>query len=669
MAIENKNRSAAEDASISVAEESREGSWKSKSYMASFFVGDFDMSIPMRDGLGFPEQDAEDKRIGDEICEKVETWCVENLDGEEIDRTETIPAHVWRGLKELNLFAIKIPTKYNGLGMSQTNYMRILSVVARYCGSTAATLSAHQSIGVPQPLKLQGTEEQKQRFLPKFAEGWVSAFALTEPGVGSDPANMATLAELSEDGEHWILNGEKLWCTNGVVADVIIVMAKSGTKTTRSGKEINEISAFIVETDTPGFEVIHRCKFMGIKAIENGLLRFTNCKIPKDNIVGGKGGGLRVALATLNDGRLSIPAIAAEGAKDIAEFCARWGKSRHQWGRNIGAHEPGSDKLSRIHSAAYAMSALSDYCAFLSDEGRQDMRMEAAAAKMFNTELLWELMDTAVQLRGGRGYETAESLAERGEDAIPMERALRDARINRIVEGTTDIMHLFLAREALDWHLSNAGVLFSRAGMGAKLKTILKCAGIYSLWVPKLLVPSIFRSFPGFHPKLKKYLRKIDSRTKKLARTLFWQMIVQGPKLEMRQLILARLVDIGTELAVAGLTISRVQGELNRQNSRNFETVLYWLHSSMIRIDGLFKEVGTNSDKQAVKLAKQLMENAELLTEVDTSHLNAIERELGRDLTNGQVERRSREIELGMSVPAANELPETPENTQEPAAK
>ena len=169
MAIENKNRSAAEDASISVAEESREGAWKSKSYMASFFVGDFDMSIPMRDGLGFPEQDPNDKRIGDEICARVEAWCVENLDGEEIDRTETIPAHVWRGLKELNLFAIKIPTKYNGLGMSQTNYMRILSVVARYCGSTAATLSAHQSIGVPQPLKLQGTEEQEQRFLPKFA--------------------------------------------------------------------------------------------------------------------------------------------------------------------------------------------------------------------------------------------------------------------------------------------------------------------------------------------------------------------------------------------------------------------------------------------------------------------------------------------------------------------
>ena len=141
--------------------------------------------------------------------------------------------------------------------------------------------------------------------------------------------------------------------------------------------------------------------------------------------------------------------------------------------------------------------------------------------------------------------------------------------------------------------------------MGAKLKTIAKCAGIYSLWIPKLLVPSMFRSFPGFHPKFKKYLRKIDSRTKKLARTLFWQMIVQGPKLEMRQLILARLVDIGTELAVAGLAISRVQGELNRQNSRNFETVLYWLHSAMIRIDGLFKEVGTNSDKAGGRQAGQ----------------------------------------------------------------
>ena len=163
MAIENKNRTAEEDASINVAEESRETEWKSKSYMASIFVGDFDIDIPMRKGSGYPSQEAEDKLIGDEVCRKIDAWAKENIDGEQIDREESIPGHVWSGLKDLNLFAIKIPKKYGGLGMSQTNYMRILSLISRHCGSVAATLSAHQSIGVPQPIKLAGTEQQKEK--------------------------------------------------------------------------------------------------------------------------------------------------------------------------------------------------------------------------------------------------------------------------------------------------------------------------------------------------------------------------------------------------------------------------------------------------------------------------------------------------------------------------
>ena len=634
MAIENKNRNADEDASINVAEESRETSWKSKSYMASIFLGDFDVAIPDRNGLGFPEQDSADKIAGDEVLEKIKAWADEHLDGDEIDRTESIPGKVWSGLKDLNLFAIKIPQEYGGLGLSQTNYMRILSLVSRYCGSVAATLSAHQSIGVPQPIKLAGTEAQKQKWLPKFSEGWISAFALTEPNVGSDPANMATTAYL--DGDEWVINGEKLWCTNGVVADVIVVMAKSGTRTTSSGKTINEISAFIVETDTPGVDVIHRCKFMGIRAVENGLIRFTNCRIPAENLIGGQGNGLKLALSTLNDGRLSIPAIAADNIQYVSEFCSRWGKTREQWGRNIGAHEPGSEKIAQIHSAGYAMSAFSDYCAYLSDEGRQDMRMEAAAAKMFNTELLWDTMDTALQLRGGRGYETSPSLRARGENDIPIERMLRDSRINRIVEGTTDIMHLFLAREALDWHLSNAGALFGRASVWTKVKTVAKCAWIYSRWLPKLFVPSFTRTFNNFDKSLVPLLRKIDSRSKRLARTLFGQMVIQGPKLEMKQLTLARLVDVGTELTVCGLVACRVQNEIRQGNSDNLLTAKYWLETRLTEIDKLFSNVWKNHDTKAVLLAKEQMLRVDLLPEVSTEHLKPIATDKGREITNGK---------------------------------
>ena len=651
--IENKNWNKEEAASIAVAESSREESWLSKSYMQSIFMGDFDITM----AYPFPFQKEDDKKIGDEICAKIDQWCQENLNGEEIDRTETIPAHVWKGLAEMGLFAIKIPKEYDGLGLSQTNYMRILSVVARYCGSTAATLSAHQSIGAPQPLKLMGTPEQKKKYLPKFREGWISAFGLTELNVGSDPANLQTEAVLNDDGT-WTLNGEKLWCTNGVVADVIVVMAKTGTKKAGS-REVSEISAFIVETNQPGFEILHRCRFMGIKAIENGLLRFTNMKLPADSIIGGRGKGLKLALATLNDGRLSIPAIAASSAEEMATFSARWAKSRAQWGKKIGVHENGSDKLARISSGAYAMRALSDYCAALSDIGKQDMRMEAAAAKMFNTELLWEVCDTTLQLRGGRGYETAASLEERNEFAFPMERGMRDARINRIVEGTTDIMHLFLTREALDGHMSKAKPLFSRSTTQEKLAAVGKCALFYPFWTLKQFVPSFLRSFSGFDPKLKKYLRAADRRSKKLALAFFIRMALNGPGLADKQLTLNRIVDIGTEIAVMGLVAARAQTEIDGNDRSNLKTAIYWLHSATVRIDKMLKELNKNSDKEAVQLATQLMDEAELLPEVTTENIQPhIQREFGSELCNGkQTERlradQSTSIKTGNSEAAA----------------
>ena len=637
--IENKNWNKEEAAAIAVAEESREEKWLSKGYMASIFMGDFDLSTV----YPYPFQESEDKKKGDEICAKVEAWCQQNLDGEEIDRTQTIPAHVWRGLAEMGLFAIKIPTKYNGLGMSQTNYMRILSTVARYCGSTTATLSAHQSIGAPQPLKLMGTEEQKQKYLPKFREGWVSAFGLTEMNVGSDPANLQTEAVQNDDGT-WTLNGEKLWCTNGVVADVIVVMAKTGTKKVGS-REINKISAFSVETRLAGVEILHRCRFMGIRAIENGLIRFTNVQLPSDSLIGGEGNGLKLALATLNDGRLSIPAISASGAEDIAEFSARWAKTRSQWGKQIGIHENGADKLARITSGAYAMRSLSDYCAALSDARDKDMRMEAAAAKMFNTELLWSVTDTALQFRGGRGYETASSLKERNEFPLPMERALRDARINRIVEGTTDIMHLFLTREALDGHMKNAKPLFSRSTTGEKVQTLFKCAAFYPFWTLKQFVPSFLRSFSGFDSRLKKFLRAADKRSKKLALAFFVRMALHGPGLADKQLTLNRIVDIGTEIAVMGLVASRAQSEIDQGNSENLETALYWLHSATVRIDAMFAELSKNSDVQANSLAKKLVEQAELLPEVSTKDIQPQKhREYGSELANGTISKRRREI-------------------------
>ena len=624
--IENKNRNQEEAKSIQVAEESRELDWKSKSFMGSMFMGDLDVSL----SYPFPMQSEEDQKAGDEIIERFESWASDNLDGDAIDKAQEIPPHVWKGIAELGLFGIKIPKEYGGLGLSQTNYVRILGAVAKYCGSTAATLSAHQSIGVPQPLKLFGTEEQKKKWLPRIAKGELSAFALTEPGAGSDPASMVTEAVKQADGS-WVINGEKLWCTNGTLADLYVVMARTTSEDGRKG-----ITAFVVEGRSEGLEVVHRCRFLGIRAIENGLIRFRNVRVPAENVILGEGKGLKLALTTLNDGRLGIPAVAAFVSKDVLGFSASWAKSRVQWGKAVGMHEAGAQKLADIAGQTYAMETLALYGAALSDRHNVDIRMEAATAKMWNSERSWEVADTAFQLRGGRGFETEKSVEDRGEAGFPMERILRDTRINRIVEGTTDVMHLFIAREALDGHLRNAGGLFKKgATFLDKLKVVGKCALIYPKWYLSNVVGSIFDKFGKFDDDVAVHLDWVDVRTRKLALALFHQMLLRGPKLEMRQLILARLVDIGAELAVMALVASRLQTEKDRKDpnfSYNMTVMEHFFKSRRAVVEKLFSEVLDNA-----AAANAVMERAEMLPLRGDIALAAKERKFCSDYTKGSV--------------------------------
>jgi alkylation response protein AidB-like acyl-CoA dehydrogenase len=625
--IENKNRTSEEAKSIQVAEESRELDWKSKSFMGSMFMGDLDIGL----AYPFPEQTKSDKEEGDEVIAKFEAWAKLNLDGDLIDKAQEIPPHVWQGLARLGLFGIKIPKEYGGLGLSQTNYVRILGAVAKYCGSTAATLSAHQSIGVPQPLKLFGTEEQKKKWLPRIAKGELSAFALTEPGAGSDPASMVTEAVKQPDGS-WVINGEKLWCTNGTLADLYVVMARTTSDDGRKG-----ITAFVVEGRSEGLEVVHRCRFLGIRAIENGLIRFRNVKVPAENVILGEGKGLKLALTTLNDGRLGIPAVAAFVSKDVLDFSASWAKSRVQWGKAVGNHEAGAQKLADIAGQTYAMETLALYGAALSDRHSVDIRMEAATAKMWNSERSWEVADTAFQLRGGRGFETEKSVDGRAEVGFPMERVLRDTRINRIVEGTTDVMHLFIAREALDGHLRNAGGLFKKgATLLDKVKTVGKCALIYPQWYIGNLIGSIFDKFVRFDDPIAQHLNWAERSTRRLALTLFHQMLLRGPKLEMRQLILARLVDIGAELAVMALVASRLQTEKDRKDpnfSHNSVVMEHFFKSRRTVVERLFSEVWDNADLEATEAANAVMARAASLPQRLDQDLPAMKRKFCSDYT------------------------------------
>ncbi|MHB0970126.1 MAG: acyl-CoA dehydrogenase family protein [Thermoanaerobaculia bacterium] len=598
MAEEIRTKGAEE--AMEVAEASRETEWEKPSFVGDLFLGKLNLDLIHP----FPLQPAEDKAIGDEFLAKLERFLAENVDADEIDRTGEYPESIFEGLRELGAFGMKIPKEYGGLGMSITNYNRAIALVSTWCGSTVAWLSAHQSIGVPQPLKLFGTPEQKKKWLPRLAKGAISAFALTEPGVGSDPAKMQTTAVPSPDGKGWILNGEKLWTTNVTKAELLVVMAQTPPKVV-DGKEKKQISAFIIETNSPGVEVVHRCQFMGLRGIGNGLVQFKNVFIPKENILWGEGLGLKLALITLNTGRLTIPGGCAAASRRALQIAREWANEREQWGGPIGKHEAISAKLSWMASHTLAQEAIVWLTSGLADRGDVDLRLEAAMAKLFNTETTWKLVDELVQVRGGRGYETAISLRERGEKGWPVERMLRDMRINRIFEGTSEIQHLFIAREAVDPHMKQAGALLNpKSPIGAKAASASKAGVHYAGWYPKLYVGwSRAPRFGEFGP-LAGHMGYVERTSRRLARSIFHAMMRYQAKLEKKQRVLFRIVDIGTELFAMAATISYATALAKNSESKNATDLAgLFCREARLRIEGYFDTLFDNSDERSYEVA------------------------------------------------------------------
>lgn len=590
---------------LDVTEEAREKEYAHPSFAGQLFMGNFNPKLL----FPFPAQPEEEAKEGEEFADKLMAFLRENLDPEEVDATRTIPQHVIEEMGKMGVFALKVPKEYGGLGFSQTNYNRVVMRVASFCGATAVLISAHQSIGVPQPVRLYGTEEQKRQFLPRFREGKISAFALTEPDVGSDPAQMSAEATLSEDGTHYILNGLKLWCTNGTLADVIVVMAKTAPKIVK-GKEKKQISAFILEMNSPGIEIVHRCEFMGLGGIYNGLLKFTNVQIPKENLLWEEGRGLALALGTINVGRLTLPAACTGGAKQCLSIARRWGTSRVQWGMPIGLHEAGREKIAFIAATTFAMEAMTWLTSSFADSGKVDIRIEAAMAKLFTTEALWKIADLTMQLRGGRGYEKGRSLKARGEIPYPIERLMRDCRINTILEGSSEIMKLFLAREAMDPHLKLAGPLLSRrASLGEKLKASGKAFSFYLRWYPKQLVGGLFQSRYPEMGRLETHFQFIETSSRRMTAALFRAMVSYRQKLELKQLLLGRLMDIGTELFAMATTCSyAIHCHSTHHNDSSLELADYFCKMARRRVSEHFFNLDDNDDKETCRLAEQVLE-------------------------------------------------------------
>jgi len=586
-----------------VAESAREQGWEKPSFGKELFLGNLrlDLIHPQ------PRLDPAAVQKGEAFLARLRAFLVEQVDPLEIEREARIPDAVIDGLKELGALGMKVPEQYGGLGLSQVHYNRALALAGTWHSALATLLSAHQSIGVAEPLVGFGSEEQKQKWLPLVARDHISAFLLTEPDVGSDPARLGTTAVPVEGG--YVLNGRKLWATNGAIADIVVVMAQ----VPKSEGHWGGITAFVLDYTTDGVSIEHRNQFMGLRGIENSVTLLDDVFVPAENVIGKEGQGLKIALTTLNTGRLALPAICLGVSKLSTKIAREWAGSRVQWGQPVGKHDAVAQKVAFIAATAFGLEAMLDVSSRLADDKKHDIRIEAALAKLYASELGWQVTDELMQVRGGRGYETAESLKARGEKAVPVEQMMRDMRINRIFEGSTEIMHLLIAREAVDQHLEVAGELLEGDGdLKAKARSAVDAGKFYSRWLPQLAVGKGQR--PGSYEEfgeLAGHVRYAERASRKLARSTFYAMSRWQAKLEKKQAVLGRIVDIGAELyaiSAAAVYAQTLREEHPERGDEAVELADLFIRQARRRVEALFEALFANDDDANYALAQQVLE-------------------------------------------------------------
>ena len=575
------------------------------SFGRQLLLGDFrlDLIYPQ------PRSDPDEVEKGERFLGQLREFLEAEVDPLEIERDAKIPDRVVDGLKAIGALGMKVKEEYGGLGLSQVYYNRAIGLAASWHSSIALLLSAHQSIGVAEPLRLFGTEEQKRKWLPLVAKDHISAFLLTEPDVGSDPARMGAVATPVYDDivatpveGGYSLSGRKLWATNGTIADITVVMAKVPESEGHRGG----ISAFVMPYHSEGVMVEHRNAFMGLHGIENSVTLLDNVFVPEENLIAREGDGLKIALSTLNTGRLGVMASAVGAAKWSTKIAREWAAERAQWGRSIGKHDAVAQMVAFIAGSAFGLEAMLDVVGRLADDKANDVRTEAAMSKVYGAELAWRVVDTLVQLRGGRGYETAASLKARGEKPVPVEQLMRDFRVNRIFEGSSEIMHLMVAREGVEPLLKEASALFKEGG---DVQTMVKDAlagGLPRLAVDEGQSPRSFEEFGQLAP----YLRYVEGSSRKVARSTLEGVGRWEAKLQQKQSFLARIVDIGAELFAISATVCYADTIGSEHPERKAEAVALaelFCGQAKRRAETLFNELWANDDDANYAAAQEVL--------------------------------------------------------------
>lgn len=451
------------------------------------------------------------------------------VDPRAIDRDEVIPATVRQAMAELGLFGLTIPEQYGGLGLGMGAYARVIAAITHVCPALMLLLGAHLSIGL-KGLLLYGKDEQKARYLPRLATGEaIAAFALTEPQAGSDAQSIQSVAV--RDGSGWRLNGSKIWISNGDIASMITVFARTPEVDSK-----DPLTAFLVEPSLAGFSVGPNARKLGLRGDNATVLRFNDVHIPAENVLGDPGQGFRIAVHILNSGRLGLAASCAGTMKHCLELAVKWAKERKAFGSSIAEYELIQRKVAQMAVDILVTESLAQVAVGLAEKGL-DYEVEAAMAKVYASEAMWKTADELVQMAGGRGYV----------GPFPYERILRDARVERIFEGTNEILRLFIVEQGVK-PLARYMRDSSKTTRGVMEWTLGRLSRLGSASLAELGRGNLSQLGEVFADSVGK-LHRATART--LQR--------EGKNLAQRQVQVARLADMATDAYGMAAVLSRLQ--------------------------------------------------------------------------------------------------------------